>query len=175
MKLKNLKGKTFGRLTVIERAEVKEKTKSDRVYWRCLCECGNYKNISSKDLLSQGTSSCGCLQSELAKESIQKVNKQKQYLSKEKKKTIFDKMVETKKETLYKDGASLPHLKKEIGSNNKSGVKGVSWDKGRSKWQVEITLKGKRKFLGRYEDKNEAIKARKKAEEEYFEPLLTDS
>lgn len=168
--MKDLKGKKFGRLTAIKRADVD----SDRVYWQCICECGNYKNVSSKDLLSKGTSSCGCLASEMAKKSIEKVNEQKQHLTEEEKKIIFNKMVDTKKETQYKDGVSLPHIQKEIGTNNKSGVKGVCWNKGRGKWQAEITLKGKNKFLGRFTDKNDAIKARKEAEELYFAPLLEE-
>lgn len=37
-------------------------------------------------------------------------------------------------------------------SNNKSGFRGVSWDKCRSKWQAQITVKGKVYRLGRGTD-----------------------
>jgi len=39
---------------------------------------------------------------------------------------------------------------------NKSGVKGVWWDKIRSKWHVIIRINGKSKFLGRTESLEEA-------------------
>lgn len=52
--------------------------------------------------------------------------------------------------------------------NNISGVPGVSWDSSRNKWQVHITVNKKPKFLGRFKDKEDAIKARKDAELKYF-------
>ena len=53
---------------------------------------------------------------------------------------------------------------KELCSTNTSGVTGVSWDKLRNKWIAHI----KRKNLGRFNTKEEAIKVRKQAEIEYF-------
>ena len=49
---------------------------------------------------------------------------------------------------------------------------GVHWDKNRNLWKAEITFKSKRYNLGRYADKDLAIKARKKAEEELFGNFL---
>lgn len=54
----DLTGKTFGRLTVIKRAENRGKT----VYWLCKCECGNTKEIMGKSLKNGDTRSCGCTQ-----------------------------------------------------------------------------------------------------------------
>lgn len=51
--------------------------------------------------------------------------------------------------------------------NNTSGVKGVSWDAERSRWFASITVNGKSKGLGRYEEFDDAVAARKKAEAEY--------
>lgn len=51
-----------------------------------------------------------------------------------------------------------------IGKNNKSGVIGVSWSKERNKWHATIGVKGKTISLGRFEKKQDAIKARKDAE-----------
>lgn len=55
-------------------------------------------------------------------------------------------------------------------SNNTSGVKGISWYKDRNKWGVKITANGKQIHLGFFnEDEFEdAIKARKDAEQKYF-------
>jgi hypothetical protein len=38
-----------------------------------------------------------------------------------------------------------------VRSDNRSGFKGVSFNKGRSSWHVHISVKGKRIFLGRFE------------------------
>jgi hypothetical protein len=43
--------------------------------------------------------------------------------------------------------------------DNTSGLKGVSWDKTRKKWQTGIQVKGKRIALGRYKTKEEAYAA----------------
>lgn len=65
-----------------------------------------------------------------------------------------------------------------MGRNNKSGVVGVKWDRG--KWLATISLNGKNRNLGRFVDKEDAIAARKEAEraagyhENHGRTLLTD-
>ena len=59
-------------------------------------------------------------------------------------------------------------MNKKIQSNNTSGVVGVSWDKRASKWISYIKINGKQIYLGAYNDKNDAIAARKAGEEKYF-------
>lgn len=54
-------------------------------------------------------------------------------------------------------------------SDNTSGVTGVCFDKQTNKWMVSITSNGKRKYLGRFDDKDDAIKARLLAEQKYFQ------
>lgn len=56
----SLIGNKYGRLTAIE--EVKSVT-SQRM-WKCLCDCGNYINLTSHVLTSGHTQSCGCIRSE---------------------------------------------------------------------------------------------------------------
>ena len=43
--------------------------------------------------------------------------------------------------------------------NNTSGYRGVTWNKLRNKWMVQIGVKGKHKYLGYFIDKLEAAKA----------------
>ena len=57
MKILNLAGKVFGRLTAIEPCG----TKFGGKLWRCICECGNEKITSSSYLVHGNTKSCGCL------------------------------------------------------------------------------------------------------------------
>lgn len=52
--------------------------------------------------------------------------------------------------------------------NNVSGYKGVCWKTREQKWRAYITVDGKHIELGMYDDINEAIEARKKADEYYY-------
>lgn len=53
---------------------------------------------------------------------------------------------------------------------NTSGVRGVSYNSSLKKWQASIGFQGKKTTLGRFNTKEEAIKARKDAEEKYYKP-----
>lgn len=53
-------------------------------------------------------------------------------------------------------------------SNNTSGFPGVSWDKSRNKWAAKIRFNYKHINLGRYVNLSDAVKARERAEIEYF-------
>lgn len=59
-KIIDLRGRRFGRLTVISLIGVK----NNHTLWNCLCDCGN-KKVSHSAVLSGGkTRSCGCLHNE---------------------------------------------------------------------------------------------------------------
>lgn len=58
----DLKGKRFGRLTVIE----PQRTKDGRFGWLCKCDCGGETVANIGDLKSGNTSSCGCLRVEVS-------------------------------------------------------------------------------------------------------------
>lgn len=49
-----------------------------------------------------------------------------------------------------------------------SGVRGVKWNEARRKWEVTISVKGKRYYLGLFKDLDDAAEVRKKAEEKYW-------
>lgn len=62
-KFKDLSGKIYGRLTVIERDYAKNKKD---IYWKCQCSCGSpIKSIRGDKLKNGDTQSCGCLRTEL--------------------------------------------------------------------------------------------------------------
>ncbi len=68
--------------------------------------------------------------------------------------------------------ATSSQNKKNLGmrSDNTSGIKGVSWDKSRSKWLAMAMKDGRQINLGRYDRRDDAITAYKKhAEENYGE------
>lgn len=51
---------------------------------------------------------------------------------------------------------------------NKSGYKGVAWSNKHGKWIARIMINYKNKTLGYFNNIEDAIKARKLAEEKYF-------
>ena len=57
-KVVDLKGKVFGKLTVIEYAG---SSKEGKATWRCKCDCGNEKTAKGYHLSRGCTQSCGCL------------------------------------------------------------------------------------------------------------------
>lgn len=61
MKTLDLTGQKFGRLTVIEQIGI---SKDGQKTYKCKCECGTEKIITSGNLRRGHTKSCGCLNSE---------------------------------------------------------------------------------------------------------------
>ena len=55
----DLTGQRFGRLVVIEKTDKRDGSK--RVIWKCQCDCGSIKDVSSACLIGHQVMSCGCL------------------------------------------------------------------------------------------------------------------
>lgn len=144
--IKDLKGQRFGRLTVIEESEINNKKST---VWLCKCDCGNETNVTSSNLSGGSTKSCGCLMKENGMATM---------------KIMHDRE--------WVEGTSIKNINQRIPTTNNSGYKGVSWDKHAGKWMAYIMFKRKTINLGRYENKQDAIEARRKAEEKYFLPIL---
>ena len=53
-------------------------------------------------------------------------------------------------------------------TRNKTGVRGVCFDKVKNKWRVGISINKKFKVVGYYEDLNQAITERKRCEKLYY-------
>lgn len=71
MKLIDLTGKIFGRLTVLERDwEYQKNNHYDKPYWKCQCSCGKITTVMGKSLRDGKQLSCGCL----IKEKIKNLN-----------------------------------------------------------------------------------------------------
>lgn len=81
---------------------------------------------------------------------------------------IYHKKYDNRRSQLRRANDQLNARNKTIPSNNTSGVKGVCWRKRNQKWRAYITVNHKRIELGDYINKEDAIEARKKAEEKYF-------
>ena len=56
---------------------------------------------------------------------------------------------------------------RSVQSLNTSGITGVSYDKSRGRWLAQIKVDYKKIFLGRFKNKEDAVKARMEANEKY--------
>ena len=78
------------------------------------------------------------------------------------------KKYDNKKYNLRKVTSSQNQMNGSKRFDNTSGVTGVSWDKLKNKWIAYIAKNGKQKHLGGFDKFEDAVKARKEAEEKYF-------
>ena len=133
----DLRDKKFGRLTALYPTERRDRKGS--VYWHCACDCGRMAEITEWALVSGSRRSCGCLKSENQKKIFQRLH-----------------MV---------DGTCIEMLEKRKNRrDNVSGFRGVCQMKNQ-KYRVSIGFKGKRYYLGIYENFSDAVQARLDAEE----------
>lgn len=141
-------GKKFGLLTPIEFSY----TDNRKTYWICKCDCGNIKKVRADHLKSGTVVSCGC-----KKKSDQN--------------SIFE-----KQKAGFVDGTNINQIMpdRKMNSNNKTGVKGVSWMPSRQKYRAQITFKRKIYNLGYFDKLEDAAEARKNAEEEMFGGFLQE-
>jgi len=65
MRLIDLTGQKFNRLTVIKRASTN--TNQNKPKWVCQCECGKIVEVGGNELKSGNTKSCGCWNHEVRK------------------------------------------------------------------------------------------------------------
>ena len=64
---KDITGQRFGMLTVIKRTGT---NKHRKALWKCKCDCGRTTVVSSVDLVTGNTKSCGCLGKNFAKRNL---------------------------------------------------------------------------------------------------------
>lgn len=119
--------------------------------WLCECVCGNQKTYRAGTLSSEKTKSCGCKK--------------------------YDKLQAAVVEHVKNDsvaGTRKTALTAKLHKNNKTGHKGISYNKVRNKYRASIGFRGKTISLGHYETLAEAVEARKRGEAKYFAPILNE-
>lgn len=60
----NMKGKKYGRLTVLERIPRPDFMAARYTWWCCRCDCGEIVSVDGHNLRMGHTKSCGCLRRE---------------------------------------------------------------------------------------------------------------
>ena len=117
-----------------------------RTAWRCVCSCGKEVLVKTCHLRSGHVKSCGCLRAESIKQRLN-----------------------------YIDGTCVELLRSgTMRRNNSSGVPGVDWWAAKGKWRATICFKGKRTYLGSYQRFEDAVAARRKAEENLHGKFLRE-
>lgn len=76
-------------------------------------------------------------------------------------------------DTKYK-GTRILNLTRKPSKTNKSGVKGVCFEKAVNKYVAYIGIQGRTIKLGRFNSFEDAVAARKAAEEKYWEPIIQE-
>jgi len=76
--------------------------------------------------------------------------------------------LDNRRSNLRRAVGSQNHRNQKIRSNNRSGFKGVSWDKVKNKWYASIRIHGKTKALGFYRSKEIAARVYDEAAKSMF-------
>ena len=119
---------------------------SNRTAWKCLCGCGRETVVKTCRLRNGHAVSCGCTETGSGPLGL-----------------------------TYIDGTCVEMLQtRTVRSNNTSGVPGVDWMAKKGLWRATICFKGKRRYLGGYKRFEDAVQARKRAEEEIYAPFLRE-
>ncbi len=82
---------------------------------------------------------------------------------------IFRKPLDNRKKNLRICSQSLNTFNSKIRKDNTSGVAGVHWFKRKNKWTARISFNNKIINLGSFENREDAIKVRREAEEKYYQ------
>lgn len=154
-KINNLENRKFGRLTVLKDTSKRDK-RNGAVIWECKCECGNIVEVEQYSLLKGLVVSCGCYKKEILIDNGKKVG------------------ALHVKNNIIEDTNLQVLTSNKIMKHNTSGTTGVLWDKSREKWKAEIIFKKKKYYLGRYDNKEDAVAARKEAEERLHKEFLRE-
>lgn len=114
----------------------------------CRCDCGNIKEINKSHLLNGDIISCGC---KMRKNAI-----------------------EARAPKLYK-GTDINKISTATATSRSStGVRGVSYSKSRGRYRASIGFCGQKYDLGYFDTIEEAVAARRRAEEKMYKPLIEE-
>ena len=118
-----------------------------------MCDCGKTTVVRSDYLKNGNTTSCGCAAQATLEAGRNKLKK------------------------AFVDGTNIKQIDpgRKLNSNNKTGIKGVSFIASRQKYRAQITFKWKVINLGEFDKLEDAAETRKKGEDMYFAPMLEDN
>ena len=145
----DLVGRRFGKLEVVARSDKRGSRGARTVpLWECRCDCGAICYKATDTLTNPELSMCNdCVGKYAGAKMREKAG--------------------------YVDGTQISRLTStRLISTNTSGCRGVYFDKRPGLWRARLKFKGKLMNFGSYVKYEDAVAARKQAEEEYFGELL---
>lgn len=145
-KRRELAGQRIGRLTVLERSELTAPRGKRQVpLWKCRCDCGEITYKATDTLTNSDLSMCAACAARYAAEQARAC-------------------------AGYVDGTQVSRIL--CHGDHADIARGVNYDKRTDKWRARLKFKGKLMNFGSYANYEDALKARKQAEEEYFGTFL---
>lgn len=145
----DLSGRRFGKLEVIGRSDKRAPRGSRTVpLWECRCDCGRITYKATDTLTNPDLNMCNdCVGQYAASKMRDRAG--------------------------YVNGTQLSRITNaKAASDNVSGVRGVYYDRRNGKWRARLRFQGKFYNLGTYERMDDAVEARRKAEEEIWGTFL---
>ncbi len=149
---KAFKQRRTGMVTVLERYPCSSHTGGrNSAFYLCKCDCGK-EFVVNGDELSKHPYSCGCTPkpSNGGRDIGWALG--------------YDKEAHTM--------TCMIKPTRHVSIRSFSGVSGVFWEKDRNKWRVQICFAQHKHFLGYFDSKEDAIKARIEGEKKYYDPAL---
>ncbi len=148
---KDLTGQVFGQLTVVGRSDKRApRGKRTVALWECRCTCGATAYRATDTLKRAGERMCAAC---AGKANAAKARACGGFVN----------------------GTQVSRLSgSEPNATNKSGARGVNFDAHSGLWRARIKFRHQNINLGYFRDLNDAVAARKAAEEQYFGPLLEE-
>ena len=145
----NLIGRRFGKLEVIGRSDKRGSRGARTVpLWECRCECGVICYKATDTLTNPEISMCNDCAGKYATEKA-------------------------RAKAGYVDGTQISKLTStKLISTNTSGARGVYFDKRTGLWRARLKFKGKLMNFGSYKNFEDAVKARKEAEQKIYGAYL---
>lgn len=145
----NLIGRSFGKLEVIGRSDKRGSRGARTVpLWECRCECGNITYKATDTLTNPDLSMCN--------ECVGKYA-----------------MSRMREKAGYVDGTQISRItSNKLMATNTSGARGVYYERKTGKWRARLRFKGKNYSFGSYSFFEDAVKARKEAEQLIFGEFL---
>ena len=146
---KDLTAQKFGRLTVISPLPNQR--------WLCECECGKRVSVYTQQLRRGKTRSCGCIRVE-------------RFSAMEDERKLGDEAVKN----MSVDGTVIYAIrdKRKLNCNSKTGIKGVCICNRTGKYRAYINLRRTHYELGLFNTLDDAVAARKEAEQKFYKPVI---
>ncbi len=145
----NLIGRRFGKLEVIGRSDKRGSRGARTVpLWECRCECGAICYKATDTLTNPEVSMCNDCAGKYATSKM-------------------------REKAGFVDGTQISRITSDkLIATNTSGCRGVYFDKRSGKYRARLKFKGKIMDFGSYANFEDAVKARKAAEQEYYGEFL---